>query len=200
VRNLALLVICADAWTSVAIPQPASAARAGCAAQGDLHFICGQHRPEDLVRVPGKDWVIVSWLAGGISAISVRDKTTTILYPSPLAQVRFDKATYDSCPGAPDAEEQSNFSVAGLAIQPDKHGTYTLYAVEIGKQAAIQVFELDVRGKAPAVTWIGCVVANGTVFLNSVVPLPGGGLISTHFMERGERADASRATKGEING
>src|SRR5215210_8858020 len=80
----------------------ASPKAAGCDALGNVQFICGVISAEDLVVVPGSEWVIASGDAAGgaVTLINVRDKTTTALFPSAAApKPRLDRKTYDSCPG-----------------------------------------------------------------------------------------------------
>src|SRR2546426_4496301 len=57
---------------------------AGCDPIGDVRFICNQVGPEDLVAVPGSDWVLSSGMAmnGAIRLVSLRDNTTTVLFPA----------------------------------------------------------------------------------------------------------------------
>ncbi len=60
-----------------ALPQGAVAQKAaGCDALGNVQFICGVVSPEDLVVVPGSEWVIASGDAAGgaIRLINVRDR------------------------------------------------------------------------------------------------------------------------------
>src|SRR6202049_5308748 len=84
---------------------------ASCAPAGNIQFVCGQEAPEDLLHLPGSDWVIASSMAGngGIRLISVRGKTSTLLYPSSGAKEQLDRKTYDSCPGAPEPEDKAKF-------------------------------------------------------------------------------------------
>ena len=98
-----------------ALIQPLTAqTAASCAPAGNIRFVCGQEAPEDLLHLPGSDWVIASSMAGsgGIRLISVRDKTSTVLYPSSSAKEQWDKKTYDTCPGAPDARRQGEVHYA----------------------------------------------------------------------------------------
>jgi len=187
------------------VVQPLNAqAAANCAPAGNIHFVCGQEAPEDLLHLPGSDWVIASSLAGngGIRLISVRDKTSTLLYPSPSAKEQLDKKTYDSCPGAPEPEDKAKFTTHGLAMRAVRNSIYTLYAVHHGKRESIEVFQVNARGKTPTLTWIGCAIAPDPIGLNSVVPLPGGGFVTTNFIERGANASAARTRMmaGENNG
>src|SRR4029079_9808972 len=63
---------------------------AGCDATGNIRFICDQLGPEDLVAVPGSDWVLSSGMVanGAIRLINARDKTTTVLFPSAASKER----------------------------------------------------------------------------------------------------------------
>ena len=200
-RIIALFVV----LCTFALVRPLTAqTAASCAPAGNIQFVCGQEAPEDLLHVPGSDWVIASSLAGngGIRLISVRDKTSTLLYPSSGTKEQLDRKTYDSCPGAPEPEDKAKFTTHGLAMRAVRKSVYTLYAVHHGKRESIEVFQLDARGKMPALAWIGCAIAPDPIGLNSVVPLPGGGFVTTNFLERGANAGASRAKMmaGENNG
>ena len=181
----------------------AAQAPAGCAPAGDVRFVCGQNAPEDLAIVPGSDWVVASAFAGngGIRLINVRDKTTTVAYPTASSRERLDAKTYDSCPGAPDAAQKASFRTHGLAIRPGRSSVHTLYAVHHGQRESIEVFEIDAGASPPALTWVGCAVAPDPIGLNEVVALPDGGFIATDFLARGIDAPArGRMLAGENNG
>jgi len=175
---------------------------AGCEAIGNVRFICDQLGPEDLAAVPGSDWVLSSGMAanGAIRLIDLRDKSTTVLFPSAASRERPNKKTYESCPG-PIGSEGDKFRAHGLYLRPGKNAVHTLYVVHHGGRESIEVFELDARPKAPTLTWIGCAVAPDPIGLNSVVGLSDGGFITTNFLPRGTDAAArERMMAGEING
>jgi hypothetical protein len=76
-RVIALLL----SVVTFAFVQPLTAqTAASCAPAGNIQFVCGQEGPEDLLHLPGSDWVIASSMAGngGIRLISVRGKTSTL--------------------------------------------------------------------------------------------------------------------------
>ncbi|MEP7304457.1 MAG: hypothetical protein ABJA98_02955 [Acidobacteriota bacterium] len=175
---------------------------AGCEAVGNVQFICGVISPEDLVVVPGSEWVIASGDAAGgaITLISVRDKTTTALFPNAASKPRLDAKTYDSCPGPIDPEEKERFRAHGLAIRQGRNSVHTLYAVHHGTRESIEVFELDARAKPPTLTWVGCAIAPDPIGLNSVVPLPEGGFAASNFQPRGAAAGRANMQAGEKNG
>ena len=175
---------------------------AGCEAIGNVRFICDQLGPEDLAAVPGSDWVLSSGMAanGAIRLINLRDKSTTVLFPSATSRERPNKKTYESCPG-PIGSEGDKFRAHGLYLRPGQNAVHTLYVVHHGGRESIEVFELDARPKAPVLTWIGCAVAPDPIGLNSVVGLSDGGFITTNFLPRGTDAAArERMMAGEING
>jgi len=181
---------------------PQGPAAAPCDPAGK-DYVCDQAAPEDLVVVPGGEWVVASSFGGngGIKLINAKDRTTIAGYPTATSKDRLDAKTYSSCPGAPDANEKSKFTTHGLALRPGRNSVHTLYAVHHGGRESIEVFELDAKAKPPALTWIGCAVAPDPIGLNSVVPLPDGGFIGTDFLAR--NVDAGQRGKmlaGENNG
>jgi len=176
---------------------------APCVQEGNKQYVCGQTSPEDLVLVPGGEWVVSTVFArpGGIRIINVRDKSTTTAYPSATAKDQFDKKTYDTCPGPPNDEMKSNMQTHGVALREGRNNQHTVYVVHHGTRESIEVFQMDARVRPPALTWIGCAVAPDPIGLNEVLPLPNGGFISTDFMARGIDAGArGRAMAGENNG
>lgn len=89
-----------------------------CNPAGNLGFLCGPLNAEDLLRVPGTDWVIASGMDGGsagthgsLHLVNARDKSWKMLFSGINPQVRPDKATYGDCPGAPDL---GKFSAHGI--------------------------------------------------------------------------------------
>jgi hypothetical protein len=176
---------------------------AGCDPMGNVRFVCDQVGPEDLVPVPGSEWVISSGMAanGAIRLINLRDRTTTALFPTATPKERLDRKTYDSCPGPIDPEEKEKFRAHGLFLRPGRNSVHTLYVVHHGNRESIEVFELDARPKPPTLTWIGCAVAPDPIGLNSVVGLPDGGFLTTNFSPRGaDAAGRGRMMAGENNG
>jgi len=112
-RTLVVLAIVAFP-IQLATQAPAQTA-APCVQQGNTQYVCGQTAPEDLVQVPGSDWVVASVYGGtgGIRIINTKDKSSTIGYPSATAKEELDRKTYDSCPGPPDAAQKVEQWMAG---------------------------------------------------------------------------------------
>jgi hypothetical protein len=186
-----------------ATAQQAAGASQICGSQGPVQLFCGPSRSEDLVAIPRTHWILASAIGGGVHLIDARAKTSVQLYPSPAARDRLDRKRYPTCQAPPDAAEKASFTTLGLSLRLGAHGVHTLYAIRYPTVSRIEVFDLDVRGEQPSVTWIGCVEAPAdTVLLNSIVPLRDGGFVATHFYERGPNAAASRerAVAGELTG
>ena len=176
---------------------------AGCDPAGDVRFICDQVGPEDLAVVPGSEWVISAGMAanGAIRLINLKDKTTSVLFPTVSPRERLDKKTYGSCPGPIDPAEKERFRAHGLYLRSGRNQVHTLFVVHHGNRESIEVFEFDARAKPPALTWTGCAVAPDPIGLNSVVGLADGGFITTNFQSRGTDAAArGRMMAGESNG
>ena len=106
---------------------------AGCDAIGNVRFICDQVGPEDLVPVPGSEWVLSSGMLanGAIRAVNLRDKTTAVLFPSATAKERPNKKVYATCPG-PIGNEGDRFRAHGLYLRPGKNAVHTLFVVHHG--------------------------------------------------------------------
>ena len=49
-----------------------------------MRFVCGQDAPEDLVVLPGDEWVVASAYAGdgGVRLIGVEDGSSVMVYPA----------------------------------------------------------------------------------------------------------------------
>ena len=192
----AVVALTWSTFVAAQTPQP-------CVRAGDVQFVCGQQGPEDLVVIPGSQWVVASAYggSGGINLIRVSDRTTIVGYPAESAKERFDRKAYVGCSGAPDAAARAKFITHGLSLQPGKKSVHRLLVVAHGSRESIEVFEIDAAPAIPVLTWIGCVVAPDPVGLNSVRWLPDGGFIATNFLAR--NVDAERRAKmleGEKNG
>lgn len=193
----ATTVLARDAAT-----QSAPASPQICATAAGATFLCGPAQPEDLYVIPRTNWIVSSSMAGGIHLIDAQKKTSVQIYPSPTAKERLDKVRYPTCQGAPDAAEQKSFSTLGISVRVGSAGVHTLYAIRYPTVSRVQVFELDVRSEQPSVTWVGCVEAPDLVLLNSIVPLPDGGFLASHFYERGPNTAAARerTLAGQVSG
>lgn len=189
----------APARAATSPPDPA------CPQDPDIRLLCGKAAPEDLIVLPGGRWVLVSSLRGeegGLRAVDIEDYSLRTLYPVAEQQERFEAEAYPGCPGPLVAADRATFVTHGLALREGEDGVHTVYTVHHGSRESVEVFELDMRGEVPALTWIGCAVAPAGTGLNSVAPLPDGGFVSTNMMPRGEagRAMFPNLRQGQITG
>jgi hypothetical protein len=188
---------------SAQAPPPPPPPTTPCAAVTGLQVVCGQQAPEDLIVLPGAQWVVAGAYigTGGVHLIGVRDRKSTVAYPSASAKRRLDTKTYPACPGPPDAPAGAQFTTHGLYLQPGPNAVHKLFVVGHGSRESVEVFEVDARSGTPAFTWIGCVIAPDPIGLNSVRALPDGGFIATNFRARNSTpADRDRLMAGERNG
>jgi hypothetical protein len=173
---------------------------ADCTPAGSVQFACSQRAPEDLVVLPGAQWVVASAYAGsgGLYLIRASDRTSTFVYPTATAAERLDAVVYNTCPGPPDAAAKAKFQTHGLYLQAGSGSVHRLYVVVHGARESVEVFEIDARPATPVVTWIGCAVAPDPIGLNSVRGLPDGGFVATNFLPRGSNMKVMMS--GEKNG
>jgi hypothetical protein len=168
---------------------------------GKAQFVCLSEGAEDIAHVPKSDWVIVS---GVLRAINAKDHTEIDLFP---AAEKFDKKTYAACPGPIGGQEAKDKKIraGGLNVEEGAGGVHTLRFLHGGERRAVEVFEINVTGKAPALTWLGCIPYPADAGFNSMSVLPNNGVVATNFLPasmggfRGEQGTNSRAklTAGE---
>jgi len=182
-----------------ATPLLAQPSTADCGAVDDMRFVCGQEAPEDLVVLPGEQWVVASAYsgAGGIRLVRVEDGTSFMAYPAATAEETLDAETYPDCPGPP----RGTFMTHGLSVLPGEGSVHKLFVVGHGDRESIEILEVDTASETPRVAWIGCAIAPDPIGLNSVRGLDDGGFVTTNFLPRGgERAAMMRMMQGETNG
>ena len=170
----------------------------GEGAEVSLKFIPGVPTPEDLVQIPGTDWLIGSGLAdfetpepfsGNLSLIDGASRTATVIAIDPEDGAR---APYMACSAPPDP---ARFSAHGLDTLSTADGMSTLFVVGHGDREAIEVFDVDATAEVPEVTWIGCIPAPDGAFNNSVASLPDGRLVVTDFLHGGAQIEDLYAGK-----
>jgi hypothetical protein len=192
--------------TAVVSSLPAPAGEDSCAPVGELHFICGPHHPEDLVRIPGTQWILVSGMGGALPGsppesgdlylLSAADKRWHSIAQASLAAVSRNTKLYGDCP----APDPAQFISHGLAIRAGSNGRHTLYAINHGGRESVEVFTVDARGAEPRLTWTGCAVLTASAWLNSVIPLPGEGFIVTSTFDPKDPQARVKMASGQYAG
>lgn len=154
---------------------PAAATTPACPPAGNLNFICGPKAAEDLVLVPGTQWLIASGMApgSGLYLVDTADKTAG---PLTMASARPDQARFSGCPGPLDVTKAV---LHGLSLRTVDTARHTLFATNHGGRESIEVFEIDAEGVAPSATWVGCVLMPDQLAANSVAAFKDGTLVAT---------------------
>lgn len=173
-------------------PLSAAAEEPACDPLGDFRFVCGPVNAEDMVLVPGTNWILASSLSpeGGIYLVDATAKTWEKVYPGPAPVARPDTATYRACPSAPDPQA---FVTHGLNLQTDSSGRSTLFVVGHGGREAIEAFDIDTSDGKPLLAWKGCVPTPDGMAANSVASLPDGSLLATIPLHSGFEISAALA-------
>lgn len=169
---------------TAALTQSTSFGQDDCDRAGDYRFVCGPQNAEDLVSVPGTDWVIASAMVPGtgLYLIDANTKAWSALYPTDVAQASHDMRTYGACPGTPDP---NTLITHGLNLRPGRNGHSTLNVVSHGAREAIEVFDVDATGERPVLTWQGCVEMPHGLEANSVASFNDGTLVATVLLHPG---------------
>jgi hypothetical protein len=155
----------------------APAASSECKPDKGLNYICGLNRPEDLRRIPGTDWLIVSGFANGSGLKLVNAaKRTAIRWYTGKGGGR-DKSVNGNCPGAPDA---GLFNAHGITLRAVRRGHYRLHVVNHGGRETIEVFDVTVeKGTAPRLKWRDCLPMPEGLGANAVATFADGTVITT---------------------
>lgn len=180
----AAFALFAAAQPSPAQPPGGGAQAANCDPGAAVRFVCGVRNPEDLVLIPGTDWIVGSqWVMnvgqgpGGLFLIDRKAHTATKL-PAPAGVAR---KPFSACEGPP---VLARLSTHGLHVRSAGRGKAILYAVGHGGREAIEVFDIRIpRSGPPEVTWAGCIMAPTGATMNAVAPLADGRVIATDFYD-----------------
>ncbi|HSD68190.1 MAG TPA: hypothetical protein VLB07_01495, partial [Woeseiaceae bacterium] len=160
------------------------AAAADCHAGSGFEYVCGQTRPEDLARIPGTRWIIVSGFSegAGLKLADTDRLSLQVAYAGTSAEVRPQADRYPDCTEPPDP---SLLNVQGLNLRAAADGRYTLYAANHGGRESIEVFDVDTTSEVPVLTWQGCVMLPPSLAANSVASYADGTLLITVLVHPG---------------
>lgn len=156
-----------------------------CAASGDVTYVCGPKNPEDLVLVPGTQWIVSSGMADGAGFYLVDSRAGSF---TTLTFTAAHDPTFASCATPPVAQ---TLNTHGLNIRATGPGRARLNVVGHGGREAIEVFDVDASGARPTLTWRGCVPMPEGLAANSVASFADGSLVATVLFMPGKTfADA----------
>lgn len=172
---------------------PHKAAMDKCAPSAELNFLCGLKRPEDLALLPGGRWIVASGMARG-GGLHLVDRSTRKWerWIAPVAAA--PAAPFDKCGSQPAPDE---FQAHGVSVRDRGNGRATLYVVSHGGsedihdfavgrgREAVDVFDIDVKGRKPSISWTGCITMPDQLVANSVVSARDGTIYATVLLEPG---------------
>jgi hypothetical protein len=154
--------------------------RSGCAAEGDLQFVCGIASAEDLLPIEGGKYLVASSLdqkaAVGLYLVDTAAKTAR---PLQLSVAPTMDAQFSACPGAPDF---SKMFTHGIEVEPTVSGSTRVYAIGHGGREAVEVFNVSPRDNTAA--WVGCIVLPEQCFGNALYRMNDGSLLITQFFDK----------------
>ncbi|GFE83630.1 hypothetical protein GCM10011487_56300 [Steroidobacter agaridevorans] len=170
-----------------------------CPSDERATYVCNVRNAEDLVAIRDSAWVIAGRLTdpptqGGFYLIDASSGAASPVAPDfkgPKASI------YSECPGAPGKDE---FAAHGIAIRYGAGSKHELYAVNHNGRESIEIFDLDMSARRPALIWKGCVLVPPAVMPNSVAPVPSGGFVVTSFGIRTDAQTYQKAMAGGISG
>jgi hypothetical protein len=142
-------------------------------------FVCGADHPEDLVLVPGTQWIVASGFnaGSGIKLVDRRSRTLRRWYTGVESQLAYDARSFPQCPSPPDA---AALNAQGMSIRRIGDRTSLLYVANHGGREAIEVFRIESTGASePSLAWIGCVPMPEGMAANSVVSFSDGTILVT---------------------
>lgn len=155
-----------------------------CRPEQGLTYICGLVLPEDVVNVGSTGLVLASGhrAPGNMYLIDPASGTPQELIHSPAFRQQHDRRTYPDCPGPLNL---TAFDVHGISITETSPRQFALYTTSHGEREAIEIYNLDLSGTAPVLTWTGCVLLQQDGYFNAVVRLPDGGFAATRMRDAG---------------
>lgn len=165
----------------------AALAVAACAAPDSrVSYVDGAPNAEDLVPIPGTDWLIAGGLdeagkvAGRLTLIDRAARRASLLFSadSPVFAEAPDSALRGDA-GCPGPLRPGMFGAHGIALRPTGAGKGILYAINHTGREAVELFAIDWSAGRPTAVWTGCVPLPPGVLSNSVAPLPAGRLAVT---------------------
>ena len=134
---IAAIASCSVSKTGAEGTLTASATIDACEPRGNLQFLCGAPRPEDVVRIPGSRWLIYSGFSNGAGLKLVDSAAQTmrpLIFESTGAN---EKPGWSQCGAPPDS---ATFSTQGLSIRDLGGSLSRLHVINHGGRESIEVF------------------------------------------------------------
>jgi hypothetical protein len=88
----------------------------------------------------------------------------------------------------------------GINLSVDQARKVTLFVIRHGTRRSIEVFDLNVTGERPQLTWTGCVRAPSGTYFNAVAPLANRALVATNTFNPEDPAEPRKSLGGAAGG
>ncbi len=166
---------------SAPAPQ-AVAPSSGCHNEQGLTYLCDLSVPEDILNLGSSGLLLVSGhrAPGHLYLIDPATRTQSELIHGATFRLQHDTRAYPDCPGPLNLQA---FDVHGLSLAETSPRYFSLYTTSHGAREAIEIYDLDLRGTAPILTWKGCVPLQQDGYFNSVARLADGGFVTTRMRD-----------------
>jgi hypothetical protein len=184
--------------TTPVVAQDANgAASSDCGSEQGLIYLCGLVSPEDIVNVGSTGLVLASGhrAPGRMYLIDPVAGTQSELLQGADFRLQHDTNAYPDCPGALNREA---VDVHGLSLAETSPRRFSIYTTSHGDREAIEIYDLDLRGAVPILTWKGCVLLQQDGYFNAVAQLADGGFVATRMRDANARMD--EIVPGSITG
>lgn len=154
-----------------------------CRDEQGLTYICDLVVPEDILTVGSTGLLLASGhrAPGHLYLIDPATRAHSELIHGATFTLRHDTRAYPDCPGPLNLEA---FDTHGLSLAETSPGYFSLYTTSHGAREAIEIYDLDLRGTAPILTWKGCVLLQQDSYHNSVARLADGGFVTTRMRDQ----------------
>jgi sugar lactone lactonase YvrE len=187
----ALTLLLAGALLAPARAQAPGAS--GCAAEGDLHFVCNLISVEDFLPVDGGRWLVGGSYVEksvGLYLIDTRAKTAM---PVTLSLSATPDPLYAGC-AAPDLK---NLQTHGLDVRK-VNGHTTVFVINHGGRESVEIFRL--HAAAGTAEWVGCALDPEGVNSNSITAMAHGAFALTKFMDTHDKQGFQHILAGQVTG
>ena len=186
----AVTMLAPRAWSQVG-----GAVDEHCVARGNLRFLCGAQRPEDVVRVPGTRWLVYSGFSDGAGLKLVDTDARSMRQLTYEVGGTPGKGDWRHCRTPPDS---ATFNTQGLNIRDLGDSQSRLHVVKHGGRESIEVFSVDARAAKPRFRWQGCVLMPPGLAANSVATFSDGTILASVLTHPGRTI--TDFWRGEITG
>ncbi len=159
-----------------------------CQDMNGMRVYCGYRNPEDLVALPGSEYLLVSemgeFMADTPGQLSLLNLTSGAREEIAIGWLEPGSASQGrgaaDCP-SPDV---AAFSPHGMDLTALDDGTLQLLVVNHGKRESVEFFDVTQSEGAWRLDWQGCALPPGDPFVNDVAGRRDGGFYVTHMWDK----------------